>query len=92
MRIGPAPSDQSAMPEQQRLAPHREGVPGTARQHPAERSTQQPVLGLEPWSADLAAKDRKLVAERENLQLLGSVAAADEHDQLEQAQDNDLEG
>lgn len=37
------------------------------------------------------AKDRKLVAKHQNLQLLSSVAAADEHDQLEQAQDNDVE-
>jgi hypothetical protein len=47
---------------------------------------------LEGWLSDLAAKSRHLVAEHENLQLLGSVAAPEEHDQLKQAADDDVEG
>jgi len=49
-------------------------------------------VGLEPRPVDLAAKNRQLVAEHENLQLLGSVAAADKHNQLQQAADDDVDG
>jgi len=79
------------MPVQQRLRLHEEGVPGAARQHPAERRQQQPVLGLDPRPVDLAPKNRQLVPEHENLQLLRSVAAADEHDQLQKATDHDVD-
>jgi len=58
----------------------------------------EPVLGINRGplgarsdrSADLAAKDRQLVAEHEDLELLRSVAAAEEHDELEQATDDDV--
>src|SRR6185437_6488266 len=92
MRIGPAPCDQPAVPRQQGLRPHREGVPGTARQHPAKRCQQQTVVWLKPRPLDLAAKDRELVAEHENLQILLAVSATDQDDQLEQTADNEVEG
>jgi hypothetical protein len=40
----------------------------------------------------VAPEDGQLVAEHEDLELLGSVAAANEHDQLEQPADNGVEG
>jgi hypothetical protein len=46
---------------------------------------------LKARPADLAAKDRQLVAEHENLELLGSITAAQEHDQLEQTADDDVQ-
>jgi hypothetical protein len=92
MRIGPAPSDQPAMPGQERLRLHEEGVPGAARQNTAARRQEQAVVRPQPRPRDLTAKDRQLMAEHENLELLGSVSAADEHDQLEQPADNDVEG
>jgi hypothetical protein len=52
---------------------------------------RQPVVRLEP-RPDLAPRNRQLVAEHENLQLLRSVAAADEHDELQQTADDDVEG
>jgi hypothetical protein len=79
------------MPGEQRLRPHREGVPGTSRQHPAERRQQQPVVQLEPGPVGLAAKDRELVAKHENLQLLRAVAPTDQDDQLQQAADDDVQ-
>lgn len=90
MRVGPARSHQSAMPEQERLRPHRERVPGAARKDPAECRQQDSVVHFEPGPPNLAAKDRQLVPEHENLQLLGSVAAPDEHDQLQRAADDDV--
>ena len=40
----------------------------------------------------LAAKNRQLVAEHEDLEFLGSITAAEQHDQLEQAADDDVHG
>jgi hypothetical protein len=47
---------------------------------------------LEARPPDLAAENRQLVAEHEDLELLGSLAAAEEHDELEQATDDDVQG
>ena len=47
------------------------------------------TAGLKP--PDLAAENRQLVAEHEDLELLNSLAAAEEHDELEQATD-DVQG
>jgi hypothetical protein len=79
------------MPEQERLRSHGERVPGAARKDPAECRQQDSVVRLEPGPLDLATKDRQLVAKHENLQFLGAVAAADEHDQLEHTADGDVE-
>jgi hypothetical protein len=46
---------------------------------------------LESRPVDLPAKDRQLVAEHEDLQLLRSVAAPNEHDQLEQPAGHDVQ-
>ncbi len=75
-----------------RSRPHRERVPGAARQHPAEGRQQHSVVRLEPRAPDLTAKNRQLVAEHENLQLLRSIASPDEHNQLQQATDDEVEG
>jgi hypothetical protein len=45
---------------------------------------------FEARAADLAAKDRQLTAEYENLELLRLIAAADEHDELQQTADDDV--
>ena len=89
VRIGPAAGDQPALPAEQRLWLHQEGAPRAARQHPAESRKQYSIVRLEPRPVDLAAEDRPLVAEHKNLQLLRSVAAPDENDQLQHAADHD---
>lgn len=89
-RIGPAASDKPAMPRPERLRPHRERSPRVAGKHPAECREQDPVLGLEARPSDLAAKNRQLVVEHENLELLRSIPAAEEHDQLQKTADNEV--
>jgi hypothetical protein len=49
-------------------------------------------VSLESRPPALAAKDRQLVPEHEDLEFLRSVASYDEHDQLQQAADNDVQG
>jgi hypothetical protein len=92
VRKGPAASNHPAMPAQKRLRPNEEGVPGAARQHATERGQQQPVVYLQSRPARLPAKNRQLVSEHEDLQLLRSITAANEHDQLEQPADNEVDG
>jgi hypothetical protein len=84
--------DQSTVPAQQRLWPHQEDVPRAARQRAAQRGEQQPVMQLEPRLADLPAQDRQFVPEHENLELLLAITAPEQHDQLQQATDEDVEG
>ena len=81
-----------AMPRQERFWPDRERSPRAARKHPAERRQQDTVVRLEVRTADLAAKNRQLVAEYENLEFLRSILAAEQHDQLQQAADDDVQG
>jgi hypothetical protein len=80
------------MPAQGRFRPHQERVPRAERQHPAERRQQHSVVRLESRLAGLPAKDRQLMSEHEDFQLLRSVVSSDEHDQLQQAADDDVEG
>ncbi len=90
--IRPLVSDQPAMPAQERLRPHEKDAPTAARQRAAQCCEQEPIVGFKPRLADLPAKDRQLVAQHENLELLLTIAAGDEHDQLQQAADKNIQG
>jgi hypothetical protein len=79
------------MPRQERFRPDRERGPRAARKHPAERRQQDAVVRLEARTADLTAKDRQLVAEYEDLELLRSVSSPEEHDQLEHTADDKVQ-
>jgi hypothetical protein len=46
---------------------------------------------LEARAADLAAKDRQLMAEHENLEIFRSIPATEEHEQLRQTADDDVQ-
>jgi hypothetical protein len=50
------------------------------------RRQQQPVVRLEPRTVHLVTKNRQLVSEHENLEILGSILAAEQHDQLQHRQ------
>jgi hypothetical protein len=80
------------MRAQERVWPYQKGVPAPPRQRPAQRRKQHPVLRPEPRLTDLPAKDRQLVPEHKNLQLLRTITAPDENDQLQQPADDDVQG
>jgi hypothetical protein len=46
---------------------------------------------LEARPADLLAKDRQLVPENQNLQLLRPITPSEEHDQLQQPANDDVQ-
>jgi hypothetical protein len=79
------------MPGKQRLRPHRKRSPRAAGKHPAERRQQHSVVHLEARPPGLAAKDRQLMAQHQNLELLRSILAPEEHEQFEQAADDDVQ-
>jgi molybdenum-dependent DNA-binding transcriptional regulator ModE len=58
----------------------------------ASRGEGGAVVASEGGTADLTAKDRQLVAEYENLEFLRSILPAEQHDQLQQAADDDVQG
>jgi hypothetical protein len=91
VRVRPVVGDQAPMPAQQRLRSHRERPPRATRQHPAERGQEQPVARREPRSPDLPAQDRQLVAQHQDLKLLGALAAPEQHHQLEQTTGKDVD-
>jgi hypothetical protein len=65
------------VPAQQRLGLDEEARPSRPRQQATDRGEEGPVAGLEPGTWGLAVQDRKLVAQHQDLQFLGSIAAGD---------------
>ena len=84
--------DQPAMPPQQRLWLDQEHIPAAAGETSTQRRKQHPVVKLEPRLSDLPAKNRQLVPEHENLQLSRRLTTPEEHHELLQAADDDVQG
>jgi hypothetical protein len=92
IRLGPAASHEPSMPGQQRLRLDEERVPAAPRQHSARRGEKSPIAWFKTRLFDLPAKDRQFMAEYEDLQLRRPLTTAEEHDQLQQAAADDVEG
>jgi hypothetical protein len=73
------------VPAQQRRRLDKEAGPAFSGQHAADRSQQGTVGGLEPGPWDLAAQDAELVAQHQEFQVLGGIAAGQECEQLDRA-------
>jgi hypothetical protein len=84
MRARPAARHQPLMPAQQCPRADREDRPPVSRQNATKRRQQQPVRLAQPRSPRLAAQDRQLVAQHQDLQLLSPPRPTKEHHQLEQ--------
>jgi hypothetical protein len=77
------PSDHAAVPAQQRLGPHQEHLPAVPRQQPRKEGQQCSVLGLQARPGVRAAENLQLMAEHQDLDLLGRSAAEPQEDQGE---------
>jgi hypothetical protein len=73
------------MPAQQGLGRDQEARPAGPGQHAADRGQQGAVGGLKPGSWGLAAQDGELMAQHQDLKVLGGVAAGQEREQLDGA-------
>jgi hypothetical protein len=72
---------QLAVPGQQRRGRDRKDLtPAPARYEPCQRSEPGPVTGLVPHPADVAAQHRVLVAQNQQLGVLGQITT-EQHDQ-----------
>jgi hypothetical protein len=83
--IGPVPAHHAAVPSKQRLGRDHEDGPSRPRQQAAQRRQQRTVLGLEPRPWLLAAQDRQLVTQDQDLNLLGVRRLPAEHQQRKDA-------
>jgi hypothetical protein len=90
VRVGPGAGDQASVPAQQRVGRDEEAGPATSGQHAADRGEQRPVGGFQPGAGHLAAEHRELVAQHEDLQVLGGVAADQQHEQLDGAAQREI--
>jgi hypothetical protein len=81
VRVGPGTGDQASVPAQQRLRRDEEAGPVGPGQDAADRGQQRPVSGLELGSWCLASEHGELVAQNEDLQILGGIAAGEQGEQ-----------
>jgi hypothetical protein len=84
LAVGPLPSDQRAVPAQQRLGRNKKRCPPLSGEHPAGGSEQDPVACGELGRAALAAQHPKLMPQYQNLQVLGAVVAVRKEQQTGQ--------
>src|SRR5215216_4767715 len=85
VRVGPGTGDEASVPTQHRLRPDEETRPACLGEDAADGSKQGSVGGLEfgPWC--LAAQHSELVAEDEDLQILGGVVMGEQGEELDGA-------
>jgi hypothetical protein len=83
--VGPGARDEAAVPAQQGLRLHQEAGPAGTGQDAADGGEQSPVGGFQLGSWGLAAEDSELVAQDEDLEILGGIAAGEEDEQLDGA-------
>jgi hypothetical protein len=76
--VGPAAGDEPPVPAEQRLGADEERRPAPPRQGAREPGQQRPIGELELGPGDLATEHGELVAQDEDLDLLGLLAAQEE--------------
>jgi hypothetical protein len=90
VRVGPASGNQFSVPAQQRRRSHEERVPQGTTQHPGQRGEQDSIGRLKIRSVDLTAQYRDLVAQHQDLDLLGAVTPQHQDDKLEGASQREI--
>ena len=81
MRVRPVTGDESTVPAQQRRRSHQEHGPRPSVQHPTQARQDHPIAVREVWVRDLAAKDVELLAQHEDLDILGPITPTAQHQQ-----------
>ena len=79
------------MPTQDRVGLDHEDRPAVTAEHTRERGEDRAVVGFEPWMWMLALQDGELVAQHEDLDILGTIASAAQHQQVEYEADKTVE-
>jgi hypothetical protein len=89
--IGPSPGNQEAMPAEQRLGPHALRRPARPVQEPTQRGKPDPIGRLEARPRPVAAQALKLVAQHQDLDLLGLAAPEHQHHDRQHAADGEVD-
>ncbi len=84
-RVGPRAGDQPPVPAQQRLWGDQEAGPAGPGQRAADRGKQGAVGRLQLGSWNLAAEHGELLAQHQDLQVLGGVATGEQREELDGA-------
>jgi hypothetical protein len=91
VRVGPAPSHQTSVPGEECRRCHAEACPAGAGEQPAERGKERPVCGLIRGTTDLASEHGDLVAQHEQLDVVGALGASRKDGELQQAPENEVD-
>ena len=83
VRVGPSSADEAAMPAQDRVRGDQAMATQRSGQPPHEGGEHGPVRPVQAWSWVGAAQDGDLVAQHEELDVLGGGRAAHQQDQPE---------
>ena len=79
------------MPAQDRLGGDQERDPPLPRHQPGQGGDERPIRPPQAGTSDLAAQHRQLVAQHEDLRVLGDVVHPVDPDQLGDASDESVE-
>jgi hypothetical protein len=81
--VGPSFRDESSMPPQNCRGRHQEARPAVATNGARQRGEDGAVGGFEPRSSDLALQYGELVAQHQDLGVLGTVASTAQNQQVD---------
>ena len=70
---------------------HHEDRPAVTTEHTRQRGEDRPVVGFETRTRDLALEHRELMAQHEDLGVLGPVPATAQHQQVDDKSDETVE-
>ena len=79
------------MPTQDRVGLHQQDRPVVASEHASQRGEDRSVLGFEARRRKLALQDAELMAQHEDLDILGTIPAAAQHQQVDHEPDETIE-
>ena len=83
MGIGPVLGDQLAVPAKDGLGSDQERRPAVLRQESAQRTEPRPIGFAEGWLRLVATQDLELVAQHQDLDLLGPARSEEEQEERE---------
>jgi hypothetical protein len=83
--------DEASMPTQERVGLHQEERPPFTAEHTRECGEERSVVGFEPRMWVLAVQHRELMAQHEDLDILGTIAPRAQHQQVEYQADKKVE-
>ena len=89
--VGPTAPDQVAVPSQERGRLHQPSLPHPAWQQPRQPSKHRPVSPVQSGSGHLPAQHRNLVAQQQELGILGCRTSRQQRKQSQQLAEDQIE-